>query len=197
MATKTNTNVNINENPDMSILLAQILEKMNDNNSIMAAQQSEVLKTMRKVKVLNTMPYDIGFATKVNPYGYVLEGGVIDLQLTFAEIQQLVNDGERIFCGVDGKGAKAPLKIVDFDVYKAVFNLPDATEPEYHLDENAMKKLLSVKDQAEFAKKIESTITTKGEALSLSHYLYAVWGEENAYGWTKRIIDNKLKSFIR
>ena len=66
MATKTNTNVNINENPDMSILLAQILEKMNDNNSIMAAQQSEVLKTMRKVKVLNTMPYDIGFATKVN-----------------------------------------------------------------------------------------------------------------------------------
>lgn len=187
---KTNKEMDTNE------LLVQLLGKMNDNNEMLAAQQSEVLKGMRKVRILNTMPYNIGFATKVKPYGYVVEGAKVDTQLTVAEVQQLVNDGERIFCGIDGKGTKAPLKILDFDVYKSVFNLPDDAEESYHIDENVMNKLLSIRDQAEFVQKIESTITTKGEALTLSHYLYAIFGEENAYRWMKNAIDNKLKSFM-
>ena len=140
---------------DTNELLLQLLAQMNQNSEAMNQQQLEALKATRKVKILNILPYDIGFATKSNPFGFVIAGGKVDTQLTIAELEELVHDENPALVGVDGKGSHATLKILDFEIYKKVFDLPDATEEPFYLTEEEMERLLKIKNPDEFKAELD------------------------------------------
>jgi len=171
-------------------IMMQLLASMNANNEKLNAQQMEVLKSTKTVKVKNLMPFGISFTTSKNPYGYILEGNQINSQLTVAEVEEQVNMGNVAFTGVDGHGNHATLQILDTDVREML--LGDSEK--YLLTEEEMQRLLEIRTPAEFQSELDKCVIKHSEARALAHYAFAKFGEANLFGWQQAAIDAKIKS---
>ena len=112
--------------------------------------------------------------------------------LSFGEIQAQIAIGNPLFLGEDGFGSHARLQICNESVRKELFNIPeDAPEPELlTLDE--VKKLLEVKAQKTFIKKLNELVVTSAERRVLLKLALEA-GVENKEAWKLREIENFLK----
>lgn len=173
-------------------MMMQILDAMKENNTRLGSQQADVLKGVKTVPIKNLMPFGTSFATDKKPKGYLFEGDQINTQLTVAELEEQVNMGNVAFCGIDGKGNHATLQILDDIVRKELLG----NDEPYYFTEEEMKRLLDIKNPAEFNAEVDRCVIKYSEARALSHYICSKYGESNLYGWQKNAIDAKLKSFM-
>lgn len=135
---------------------------------------SKEFEPKTRIKVENLVPWEVGFpcyTIRGKEQGLVLQGGQICGQLTYEEIEEQINSQNIAFCGVDGKGAHACLRICDFEAYKDLFQVPDITDYPIQLTKNAIDELLKITDIKEFNKRLDELVTTSSEKKALVQYI--------------------------
>lgn len=85
-------------------------------------------------------------------------------RLTVAEVDAQVKAGNDLFCGTDGLGSNAALKIEDESVRRYVFSL-DASDdqPQTLLTLEAVKDLVATTPKAAFLEKLKQLVVTEGD----------------------------------
>lgn len=137
-----------------------------------------------RVEIENLLPWAVGFQTYTlaDKKGIVVEGGHFKIedgsykrsfyrQLTLEEIIEQISSENIAFIGTDGKGTHACFRICDFELYKAAFDLPDATEFPIQLTQEAVENLLKINDQKKFKKELEELVVTPSEKRAFAHFL--------------------------
>ena len=93
-------------------------------------------------------------------------------RLTVAEIDAQVKSGNVYFCGTDGIGTNASIKILDDNVRKYVFSLGDeSTNKQQVLDVETVKALLAINNKEEFTERLKSLIVTDAEKRMIGVWL--------------------------
>ena len=120
-----------------------------------------------KVKIENLMEWDIGFHQYpqiMKPYispSIVIKGGEISSDLTLGDILEQVYYENFAFCGLDGYGAHAPLRIVEDDIRYIVFGI----DPKQLTKKRISDFLFTKKDKLDkFRNTMLDTIVTNSEA---------------------------------
>lgn len=86
-------------------------------------------------------------------------------RLSVAEIDAQVKSGNGFFCGTDGLGANASIKILDEDVRRYVFSLESGEQcpAQKVLDIDAVKELLAVSPKEAFEARLSELVVTDAE----------------------------------
>lgn len=86
-------------------------------------------------------------------------------RLTAAEIDAQVKSGNGFFCGTDGMGANASIKILDDNVRRYVFSIEseEADGGQQVLDLNAVKDLLAISPKEAFEARLAQLVVTEAE----------------------------------
>ena len=134
------------------------------------------LKPEDKVLVKNLCAWPVYFARQEGRGEVkVVENG--NIRLTVEEIESQVNVGNKMFVGEDGRGSNARLYIdskelrvhLEFERDKAVPTDDEDAPPTEQkvLTEDAVKKLLALKTQATFEKRVKEDVVTTAEKAKL------------------------------
>jgi hypothetical protein len=113
----------------------------------------------------NLNSWDIHFRAVVNPRDVVIPALAKNWKmLTVAEVDAQVKSGNPSFCGKEGNGNHASIKIVDPKVRKYVFSIADNEKDEQSiLDLDAIKKLLATTPESAFKKALEKAVVSEAE----------------------------------
>ncbi len=141
-----------------------------------------------RVEIENLVPWDVGVQIRTisgerfngaNVPGsrYHFDGTFhksIYRQLTLEEVITQISLENPAFCGIDGKGSHACFRICDFELYKAAFDLPDATEYPVQLTHEEIEKILKITDVKKFKARLDELVVTESEkfqlAISVANY---------------------------
>ncbi len=85
-------------------------------------------------------------------------------RLTIAEVDAQVKAGNAFFCGTDGLGSNASLKIEDEAVRRYVFSLDTSDDqPQTLLTLESVKDLIATTPKAAFLEKLKQLVVTEGD----------------------------------
>lgn len=139
----------------------------------------------QRVEIENLMPWDVGFPTRtMNGEGCILNGGsYIYLpdkneyqykrgisKMTVEEICAQINAGNIGFVGRDGAGQHACIRINDLELYKTVFDLPDAKELPIQLTQEAVGNLFKISNVKKFEEELKKLVVTQSEKKAFAHF---------------------------
>lgn len=130
-------------------------------------KQTTVLKSVEDIKpsdrvsIDNLCDWDIYFSGIENNKDIVISGGVKNYRnLTVAEVDAQVKVGNFVFCGTDGSGTHASIRINDPLIREYVFQ--EQVDP-IQLTEDNVKKVLDIDDKNEFKKALSELVVLKHE----------------------------------
>lgn len=114
-----------------------------------------------RVPIDNLCDWDIHFRSLESNRDLFIAGGVKNYrQLTVAEIDSQVKIGNEAFCGTDGYGTHAPIRIIDPVIREYVFGAD--TNPK-QLTEDNVRELLRIFDKRKFKDSLENLVVTNAE----------------------------------
>ena len=114
-----------------------------------------------RVPIDNLCDWDIHFRSLEANRDLYIAGGVKNYrQLTVAEIDSQVKTGNEAFCGIDGYGLHAPIRIIDPVIREYVFGAD--TNPK-QLTEDNVRELLKISDKKKFKDSLEDLVVTNSE----------------------------------
>ena len=142
----------------------------------MQFDQMENYKIHKKVKIQNLSALEVSFYPETlterdTLKGILLDSYVISEKFDYNEIKAQIRANNFLFVGKDGLGQHATIRICDFEMYKDLFELPDATKHPVQLTEDAIEMLISENDKQTFKEKLSEYVATKNEAATLVDYL--------------------------
>lgn len=138
----------------------------------------------KKIPIENLNSWALNFQGKEMKQDIVIPPSVKNWRLlSFNEIDAQVKSGNRFFCGTDGRGSNAAIKILDEEARREVFGFVDEAMPEQGvLDMDTIKALLKTTPKAAFEKKLAEVVVTESEKKRLA-MLAKDAGIENAEGY--------------
>ncbi len=161
-------------------------------------------KEKDRITVTNIMPFDLSFCVIVqealardkSDKSIMIEGNEHYRKLTFEEISEQIISGNPQFVGTDGLGKNATIVIDDFEAYKALFDVPNATERPMTLNAESIKSVLEINDRATFENALHEIIPTIGFKRALVYYLtnpsvhdYLDVDLDSLPGWKIKVIE--------
>lgn len=149
---------------------------------------SEVKLTDR-VSIDNLVNWDLGFVSSEAIRDITIPAGVKGFkQLSVAEIDGQVKLGNKFFCGVDGFGSNAYIKINDNNVRAFVFGESIEVSSASLLTLDNVKKLLSTSPKAAYEKELSRLVVTEAEKKMIVS-LATEAGIEDVEGYKKTSIE--------
>lgn len=136
------------------------------------------LKPSDRVEVRNLRAWELSFVPRDGNIEQVTKGIIINpsqkSMFKLSEIEDQVNIGNELFCGIDGLGGHASLQIADPLVREYVFGEP--TNPT-QLTVEALNELLSIESKSLFNKQLSELVVTNSEKrmiaiMCTNHTLY-------------------------
>lgn len=125
------------------------------------------LNLEQKVTVKNIAGWIVGFA-RIDSIGDVTITADGSTKLTRNEIIAQVQNGNKLFTGVNGDGSHATLFIDDEPTRREVgFDSEDGATKQLVFNDNAIKQLFAVKGQQSFEKALHETIKTRAEKYAI------------------------------
>ncbi len=122
------------------------------------------LKPSDRVEVRNLRAWELSFVPRDGNAEQVTKGIIIQpnskTMFKLSEIEDQVNNGNELFCGVDGLGSHASLYIVDPLVREYVFGEP--TNP-IQLTVEAVNEMLAIENKSEFNKALSELVATNSD----------------------------------
>lgn len=122
------------------------------------------LKPSDRVEVRNLRAWELSFIPRDGNAEQVTKGILIypnqKTMYKLSEVEDQVNNGNELFCGIDGLGGHASLQIVDPLVREYVFGEP--TNP-IQLTVDAVNELLALESKAAFDKRLSELVVTNSE----------------------------------
>lgn len=122
------------------------------------------LKPSDRVEVRNLRAWELSFIPRDGNAEQVTKGILINpiqrSMFKLSEVEDQVNNGNELFCGIDGLGGHASLQIVDPLVREYVFGEP--TNPT-QLTVEAVNELLALESKADFNKRLSELVVTNSE----------------------------------
>ncbi len=122
------------------------------------------LKPSDRVEVRNLRAWELSFIPRDGNAEQVTKGILIypnqKTMYKLSEVEDQVNNGNELFCGIDGLGGHASLQIVDPLVREYVFGEP--TNPT-QLTVDAVNELLVLESKAAFDKRLSELVVTNSE----------------------------------
>ena len=126
-----------------------------------AVKTVDDIKPSDRVSIDNLCDWDIGFTSYETNRDIVISGGVKNYRnLTVAEIDAQVKNGNIAFCGENGFGDHASIRINDPLVREYVFQEP--IDP-VQLTEDAVRNLLSIQDKRKFNQMLSELVVKRHE----------------------------------
>ena len=156
----------------------------------------------QNVEIENLMPWSVGFPAYVTlsnlSGGFCVSGGKHiyledsdsekylkgTFKMTVEELREQINSGNRAFVGTDGYGKHACMRINDLELYRFVFNLPDAKELPVQLTQEAISELLDIDEPKKFKEELKNLVHTDSEKKA---FAYFVWKHPKSNGRLHRI----------
>ncbi len=142
---------------------------MADARSTKTAKAAEVIEEInldQKVTVKNLAGWEVGFARIVD-MGDVLIMPEGSTRLSRNEIIAQVQNGNRLFVGIDGKGSHATLYIDDVITRKEVdFDSQDGKIKQIILTDSVVNDLFKM-SQTDFEKTLPDTVKTRAEKYAI------------------------------
>jgi len=124
------------------------------------------IKSNDRVSIDNLVNWDLHFAGIESTKDLVVRASVRDWkQLTVAEIDAQVKAGNGFFCGTDGFGTNAYIKIPSDEVREYIFGAGETGEVQKQkvLDLETVVELLAVTPKAKFEAKLKEIVVTEAE----------------------------------
>lgn len=122
------------------------------------------LKPSDRVEVRNLRAWELSFIPRDGNAEQVTKGILIypnqKTMYKLSEVEDQVNNGNELFCGIDGLGGHASLQIVDPLVREYVFSEP--TNPT-QLTVDAVNELLALESKVAFDKRLSELVVTNSE----------------------------------
>lgn len=119
------------------------------------------VKPSDRVSIDNLCDWDIGFVGIETKRDITIAGGVKNFRsLTVAEVDAQVKTGNVAFCGEDGFGKHASIRINDPLIREYVFQ--EAVDP-LQLTEENVKKLLAIQDKKKFHQALSDLVVKNHE----------------------------------
>ena len=122
------------------------------------------LKPSDRVEIRNLRAWELSFIPRDGNAEQVTKGILIypnqKTMYKLSEVEDQVNNGNELFCGIDGLGGHASLQIVDPLVREYVFGEP--TNPT-QLTVDAVNELLALESKAAFDKRLSELVVTNSE----------------------------------
>ena len=122
------------------------------------------LKPSDRVEVRNLRAWKLSFIPRDGNAEQVTKGILIypnqKTMYKLSEVEDQVNNGNELFCGIDGLGGHASLQIVDPLVREYVFGEP--TDP-IQLTVDAVNELLALESKVAFDKRLSELVVTNSE----------------------------------
>lgn len=122
------------------------------------------LKPSDRVEVRNLRAWELSFIPRDGNAEQVTKGILINpnqkSMFKLSEVEDQVNNGNELFCGIDGLGGHASLQIVDPLVREYVFG--ESTNPT-QLTVDAVNELLALETKAAFDKRLSELVVTNSE----------------------------------
>lgn len=154
------------------------------------------IKLTDRVSIDNLVGWNLDFISSEANRDITIPSNVKGFkQLSVAEVDGQVKLGNKFFCGVDGFGNNAYIKINDKDVKDFVFgtNSSESAE-EILLTLDNVKKLLSTSPKATFEKELAKLVVTEAEKKMIVS-LAKEAGIEEVEGYKKTSIE-KLSGYM-
>lgn len=163
--------------------------------------QMESNKTRKKIEIQNLSALEVSFYPETLKDENSLKGILLNpfessKKFDYAEIEAQIRANNILFVGRDGKGKNATIRICDFEMYKDLFDLPDATEYPAQLTKDAIEMLIAENDKQTFKEKLEEYIVTKNEAVTFVNYLTNEDIMDEVTGWKKNMILKRYKEIL-
>ena len=136
------------------------------------------LKPSDRGEVRNLRAWELSFIPRDGNVEQVTKGIIINpsqkTMFKLSEIEDQVNNGNELFCGIDGLGGHASLQIVDSLVREYVFGEP--TNP-VQLTSEAVNELLAIESKPLFNQRLSELVVTNSEKrmiaiMCTNHALY-------------------------
>ncbi|MCD7810278.1 MAG: hypothetical protein LUG91_00235 [Ruminococcus sp.] len=116
-----------------------------------------------KVTVRSIANWDVGFKRR-DGYGDILISPCGRIRLSRNEIISQIQNGNRLFTGIDGNGSHATLYIEDELTRREVgFDSEDGKIKQEVFDDGVITKLFGLKTQSTFEKNVKEVIRTRAE----------------------------------
>lgn len=131
----------------------------------MATTEKEVeeIKLDQKVTVKNVAGWPVGFA-RIEGFGDLTIAPFGTTRLSRSEIIAQVQNGNRLFTGVDGLGSHATLIIQDTPTrIECDFESEDGKKKQIVFSDEKIKELFALKTLSAFKKNLEKEIRTRAE----------------------------------
>lgn len=114
-----------------------------------------------RVAIDNLCDWDICFVSMETGKDITIPAGIKNYKgLTVAEVDSQTKDGNVAFCGSDGMGAHASIRILDPVIREYVFQEP--VDP-LQMTEEVVKKMLAIQNKADFQKTLYDLAATNHE----------------------------------
>lgn len=124
---------------------------------------NEELNLDQKVTIKNIAGWSVGFA-RIDGIGDVTITAEGSARLSRNEIISQVQNGNRLFTGIDGNGSHATLYIDDAPTRKEIgFDSEDEKDKQVVFNDVAITKVFAQKTQAAFEKNLTEIIRTRAE----------------------------------
>lgn len=141
--------------------------------------KKKISPTMR-VSVQNVLPWDLG----INLYTQKIQGSDMRADnsvlipgdsefrfLTFEEIKEQILSANPYFIGKDGLGTGANIAIKDLDIYKELFDNPEATELPETLSSEIIIDILNISDDILFEEKLRDIAWNRSYQRAIGYYI--------------------------
>ena len=144
----------------------------------------------QNVEIENLMPWSVGFPAYVTlsnlSGGFCVSGGKHiyledsdsekylkgTFKMTVEELREQINGGNRGFVGTDGHGKHACMRINDLELYRYIFNLPDAKELPVQLTQEAISELLDIDEPKKFKEELKNLVHTDSEKKAFAYFVW-------------------------
>jgi hypothetical protein len=147
------------------------------------------IKLTDRVSIDNLVNWNLDFISSEANKDITIPAGVKGFkQLSVAEIDGQVKLGNRFFCGVDGFGNNAYIKINDDKVNAFIFGSDESSTDVSLLTLENVKKLLSTSPKVAFEKELTRLIVTEAEKKMIVS-LATEAGIEEVEGYKKTAIE--------
>jgi hypothetical protein len=147
------------------------------------------IKLTDRVSIDNLVDWDLGFISSEANRDITIPAKVKGFkQLTIAEVDGQVKLGNKFFCGIDGFGSNAYVKINDDEVMAFVFGTTAESSEISLLTLENVKKLLATKPKATFEKELNKLVVTEAEKKMIVS-LATEAGIEDVEGYKKTLIE--------
>lgn len=141
--------------------------------------KKKISPTMR-VAVQNVLPWDIGitlYTQKIQGSDMRIDNSVLipgDSEfrfLTFEEIKEQILSANACFIGKDGMGTGASLIVKDLDIYKELFECPDAAELPKTLSNEMIINTLNISDDVLFEENLRDIAWNSSYKRAIGYYI--------------------------